>query len=455
MRPKGAKKQSRRARSSSSTPTGSSRLAEPRTTSGPSTSRRSSRTVENYEEVPAYSCIVPVERILEENDANLNIRRYADNTPPPEPQDVRAHLVGGVPKTEVEALKSLCMAHGFDPNRIFKKRDAHYFDFKGSIADKAALQEVIQGDPGVRAKEQELRGTFDAWWDKATKRLATLPQQHDSMKVREKLLATFVEDLEPVSILDRFKLTGALVTWWQDQANDLKTLEALGFEGLIDSWVESVRYLVEDPEARKDKSLDPMNYPLIRHLLPDFLREIEGSEAKVAELEVRKEAFESGEEAEEGEWEPDEENNDYAKYLENRLKELKDVKRGNRSQEALYQKELDAIDATLGSYKSTKKELTEAKKELKQVKGALFERLEVARQNLNELGGRKLVLAIFRETLDASLDAYVGAHLRQMIGALENLTSKYRVHLGTITKKHHEDSAAFSNTLTRLGYGRP
>ena len=33
-----------------------------------------------------------------ENDFNLNIRRYVDNTPPPEPQDVRAHLHGGVPR---------------------------------------------------------------------------------------------------------------------------------------------------------------------------------------------------------------------------------------------------------------------------------------------------------------------------------------------------------------------
>ena len=37
------------------------------------------------------------------NDFNLNIRRYVDNSPPPEPHDVRAHLLGGVPVAEVEA----------------------------------------------------------------------------------------------------------------------------------------------------------------------------------------------------------------------------------------------------------------------------------------------------------------------------------------------------------------
>ena len=35
---------------------------------------------------------------------NCNIRRYVDNAPPPEPHDVRAHLHGGVPVAEIDAL---------------------------------------------------------------------------------------------------------------------------------------------------------------------------------------------------------------------------------------------------------------------------------------------------------------------------------------------------------------
>jgi len=52
---------------------------------------------ERFEDIPGFAAIVPVPE-LEKNDWNLNIRRYADNAPPPEPHDVRAHLAGGVPK---------------------------------------------------------------------------------------------------------------------------------------------------------------------------------------------------------------------------------------------------------------------------------------------------------------------------------------------------------------------
>ena len=51
--------------------------------------------------VPKYSRNVPIKE-LEGEDFNLNIRRYVDNSPPPEPHDVRAHLHGGVPVAEVD-----------------------------------------------------------------------------------------------------------------------------------------------------------------------------------------------------------------------------------------------------------------------------------------------------------------------------------------------------------------
>ena len=54
-------------------------------------------------DVPKYSRNVPVSE-LEQEDFNLNIRRYVDNSPPPEPHDVRAHLHGGVPLAEIDAL---------------------------------------------------------------------------------------------------------------------------------------------------------------------------------------------------------------------------------------------------------------------------------------------------------------------------------------------------------------
>ena len=63
-----------------------------------------SLTVGKTQEIPRYARRVPVSEI-EAEDFNCNIRRYVDNAPPPEPHDVRAHLHGGIPTSEVDALQ--------------------------------------------------------------------------------------------------------------------------------------------------------------------------------------------------------------------------------------------------------------------------------------------------------------------------------------------------------------
>jgi type I restriction enzyme M protein len=80
-------------------------------------------TFERYEEVAGYARPVPISEIADPaNDFNLNIRRYMDNSPPPEPHDVRAHLIGGLPAAEIAAKSDLYSALGSDPQQAFAPR---------------------------------------------------------------------------------------------------------------------------------------------------------------------------------------------------------------------------------------------------------------------------------------------------------------------------------------------
>ncbi len=99
---------------------------------------------------------------MESNDYNLNIRRYADNAPPPEPHDVRAHLVGGVPKAEVKAKKDLLSAHGLRTRTIFVERDKDYYDFDPTIKDRSEIKSRIENGKGIKAKENRKQaGVFN------------------------------------------------------------------------------------------------------------------------------------------------------------------------------------------------------------------------------------------------------------------------------------------------------
>ena len=101
--------------------------AGPRTSSGPSTIEKIVSTFRAFEDVPGFATVVTAAE-LAENDYNFNIRRYADNAPPPEPHDVRAHLHGGIPKAEVESARIDFVAYGVDLDSLFSPRGNAYVD---------------------------------------------------------------------------------------------------------------------------------------------------------------------------------------------------------------------------------------------------------------------------------------------------------------------------------------
>ncbi len=55
---------------------------------------------------PKYAREVPISEIADpKNDYNLNIPRYIDSQEPDDIQDIEAHLLGGIPKRDIEALE--------------------------------------------------------------------------------------------------------------------------------------------------------------------------------------------------------------------------------------------------------------------------------------------------------------------------------------------------------------
>jgi type I restriction enzyme M protein len=96
-------------------------------------------TFDRYQDIPGYARCVSLEEISSAaNDFNLNIRRYVDNSPPPEPHDVRAHLLGGVPAAEVTAKRPLFDALGFNPAHAFVSRSS-----RGNAALTSTWQSAI------------------------------------------------------------------------------------------------------------------------------------------------------------------------------------------------------------------------------------------------------------------------------------------------------------------------
>ena len=362
-----------------------------------------------FDSIPGYATVVTREE-LAANDDNLNIRRYADNAPPPEPQDVRAHLHGGVPRAEVADKAPLFTAHGFSAQRVFTRRDDAYLDFREGVAI-ADLKTLVTTDEGVLAREADLRDALERWWEQHATLVADLPATKSLMSVRRTMLEGFTAELLPVGVLDRFQLAGVIVRWWNTNQYDLRTLVAHGFTGVVDGWVTTITTALEDSDAKTGL----LDHKLVPELLPSYLEELSMVETYRAELDARIRA---------------------ATATNAEDDEPSDV------EDALSPAELAAL----------KKDLAAVKKQQRAMQQEFITKLGKARAELTAAQERDLVLRLAKKDVTVHLGVYVAGHRQQIVAALENWWDKYVPSLTQIEADRDVASVKLAGFLKDLGY---
>ncbi len=443
-------------------------------------------TFDRYQDIPGYARIVPLAEIGDEaNDFNLNIRRYVDNSPPPEPHDVRAHLLGGVPVAEVTDKRPLFDALGFRPEHAFAKRkgDTKYYDFSPMLPDRAAIRPLIENDAGVQACLAAVRTDLAAWWTEHSPRLAELPQRRDLNRVRTEFLDTFVTALLQMKAsggsppLDRFKLAGVIATWWTEALPDLKTLLEIGFPGVVDGWVDAIADAVEDDD-NAGPAFDPFGHKLVRRTMTDYLERIAAAKVDTARLKGDKESFEQSnalddlDEEEQAVW-------NYAKDLDRQMRELKannkdalkelarfergaararataEEKRAAADAKAVVQPVLDqlvAIEAALQPYEQIKKQLAEARARYRTLTDEFVNELKSRCGAMTDDQKRALVLELYAQDVQAGLDVAVAEKRQELVRFIEGLWDKYRVTLTMLRNGRGEAESKLRTFLNALAY---
>jgi hypothetical protein len=164
----------------------------------------------------------------------------------------------------------------------------------------------------------------------------------------------------------------------------------------------SIRAALEDDEAKDS----PLDHPLTKCLMSQYLADIAECEAKKAELESTIKAAQPIEDEEEA---------------EDSEKKLSDEE-----------------------FKELKKALGAAKKKLKLFRADFVKQLGTAIHSLDEYGAREFVLGILRGQLDAILVRYVANHRNQVATIFDYLWDKYRAPLIEIEQQREVNMKTLS-----------
>ncbi|MGW3873570.1 N-6 DNA methylase [Streptomyces sp. NPDC005055] len=390
------------------------------------TAFRERKDVEGFSRIVSY-------KELKDNGYDLNIRRYVDNSPPREPQDVRAHLHGGVPKAEVAAKARLFEAYGVDVAELFKERDVDYYDFPN------IGHEVMAGNISTLAapRERKLKEAYSKWWSAHSKHLVALgmepelvsDKRGELMRTRAELLETFTRDLLPVGVLNRFQLSGVIAAWWFEVQYDLKSLIGQGFQGVLERWVANIESAFEEPEDADAKTLTRLRadqrkargHRLVPALIPEYVEQLEAGEALVVKLDTKIKAGTPRKATADGDESDDPE------------------------------QDLEEVLSTM-ELRSLRADLRTAKEEVKKLRAAFVDELKKAAAELSVGEAQELILAFLDDDLRSRVDRFVAQGRRDLIAIYRNWDSKYAVTLANLEHQRDASAERLARYLKELGY---
>ena len=404
---------------------------------------------------------------LEREAFNLNIRRYVDNSPPPEPHDVRAHLHGGVPVAEIDQLAGYFGNYDGVKALLFQGRDDRYHDFAEAVESKDRIKVLIESAPGVQAKHAEFHQALDAWWAENVSEIELLPHTQNAFKLRRYCIDSLAQALVPLRILDLHQVQGAVAGYMKALESDFKSVAASGW----------------GPELIPEVDI-------LHSQFPEVLAQIEQDQARIAELEELFAAASASEDEEGDAEEVDTESGVLPKSLVKALKDERKTLRGDVREMKKRVKEMrqnaDRMERTGGLFDTSNELRTEAsdteaetidkaeriaeidhqlarhtelETELKQLKATIRdverkkdEMIAAARAKISEDEARELILERFQRLLTEQFDGYLRQYQRAFIAAIENLWDKYAVTAKQILAERDREAEQLNRFLAELGY---
>ncbi|NIJ45142.1 type I restriction enzyme M protein [Wenyingzhuangia heitensis] len=421
----------------------------------------------NKENLDGYARKISKE-VLEKEEYNFNIRRYVDNSPPAQPQDVKAHLHGGIPTVEVDELKAYWNNYINLRSTIFEISAKEGYDqFKENIKAKEDIKTLVLTHDDILFKREQYTQGINQWWSNNVAKLEALPTEKNVFDLHRDFSVSIANDFSALGILDLHKSRGAFAAYWNSLETDLKSIAASGWNAEL--------IPAED---------------ILQSQFPDVLEELATNEARRDELEA---LFNEVNELEEGEF--DEENyevfpkevltelkaniktyNAEIKELKKEIKALnirikangiKDTERSrsavdgesltdilSQKQQAQQQAETKkaTIEQQLAKHTELTNELKTCKATIAEIKAKKEDLVAKAREKITPEEAKVLILKRFKDVLHHTVMDYVNRYERALINELETRFTKYQNTLVNILESRAQAASQLNNFLMELGY---
>jgi type I restriction enzyme M protein len=225
-------------------------------------------------ELPKYSRIVSFDEI-EKNGFNLNLPRYIDSQQAEDLQDINAHLRGGTPDRDVDALQSYWTVCPQLKAGLFSANRPGYLDL---TVTKDAIKTTIYRHPEFVAFIDSMTALYADWQERSAATLKALAVGCQPKDVIKTLSEDLLRHYAGKPLIDAYNVYQHLMDYWAATMQDDCYLIA------SDGWkAQTTRVLVKNAKGKEvDKGWTC-------ELVPKFLvvaRYLSKEQAAIAGLEA-------------------------------------------------------------------------------------------------------------------------------------------------------------------------
>ncbi len=241
------------------------------------------RTYNQRTEIQGYSRFVTYESILEENDGNLNVPRYIQKIDNSLPQNVRSHLQGTVPLTDIDSLSLLWNTSPSLKDELFD------VDKKNSAAtlkvETSNVLGIISADENIAdERKRETLDNFHKWECSVLADLQSIDENTKPLSLIRGITNDLLDRYKNSILIDKFDVFDIAMNYWNEtMQDDVFIISTSGWEVGRDLEIEYKK------DKKNIKSFEGVLIPkgiVKNEFFADELNEIEGLDSIASAVEV-------------------------------------------------------------------------------------------------------------------------------------------------------------------------
>lgn len=175
-------------------------------------------TFTNQKQIDRYSRMVPLAEIADpKNDYNLNIPRYIDSSQPEDIQDLHAHLQGGIPNRDLDALQPYWDALPSLRETLFRPLRDGYSEL---ATNKSNLRTAIADSPDHKSFVSDNNSALTRWWETYEEQLSDINSSTRPAELIKELGYSLLDAFRLRPLIDEYGVYEQLMSYWNDVMHD-------------------------------------------------------------------------------------------------------------------------------------------------------------------------------------------------------------------------------------------